>query len=207
MGTILVTGMGKMNIIHHEEVPFQLVENRVVTIQNFMFHKEVDIRMDSEIKGQESVRAIIKVLQEAKPKDIIRFHLAGVGGEVETVWNLINNVRASKGTVYMIVEAPVYSGHAYLALSSDHLIMRPFSSLMLHTSSAYGEDCSTSEGTDRTVSNVYHCQMFLDTHLRLVTKFLSEIDPKIVTAEEKVRILTGYDYYLTADDYTRRTHP
>ena len=206
MGTVLVSGLGKMNIIHHEEVPFQLIENQVVIISKHWYGDKVDIRMDSEIDSQESVRAIIKVLQEAGRLDTITFHLAGYGGNVETVFNLIDNVQSCLGRVIMIVEAPVYSGHAYLALAGDRLVMRPYSSLMLHTSSAYGEDCSKQDGYDRKVSNTEHCYAFMDTHFKLINKFLLSIDYKVMSIEEKSAVMNGHDFYLTADEYNQRVN-
>jgi ATP-dependent protease ClpP protease subunit len=192
-----------MNIIHHEEIPVQLIENQVITYtKQSIFGDKIDIRMDSEIKGHETVRNIIKVLQEAKPSDKIIFHLAGYGGEVEVVEDIINNIKVSKAHVIMQVEAPVYSGHAYLALSGDELIMLPYSYLMLHTSSGYGSDCSKETGTDRTVSNVEHCEAGLKAHLDLINKVLNELP--FLTSDEKARIMTGHDFYMTSDEYKRR---
>jgi ATP-dependent protease ClpP protease subunit len=195
--------MGKMNLIHHEEVPPQLLEHQVVTIKDKFIGHQIDIRMDSEIGNDESVRPIIKALQEAKWDDTVIFHMAGFGGEVETVENIINNMHASKAHVITIVEAPVYSGHAYISASGDEIIMMPFTYMMFHTSSGYGTDCSTQTGTDRTVSNIEHCQAGLDAHMALVNKILASF--KILTGEETVRIMTGHDVYLTADQYKQRS--
>lgn len=202
MATVLLSGQGKMNLIHHEVLPQVLAEQQIVTIERGFFSDRVDIRLPSEIKGHESVRAIIKVLQEAKSGDIVIFHLAGFGGEVETVFDLINNVHASKAHVIMRVEAPVYSGHAYLAVNGNELIMLPYSSLMFHTSSALGMDCTTETGTDRTVSNVEHCEAFLNNHLYLINKAI--ILAPVLTPLEKGEIISGHDVYITADEYNKR---
>lgn len=209
MATVLLSGMGKMNLIHHEEVPPQLLENQVVTITpNHFFGKTIDIRMDSEITSDESVRPIIKALQEASWDDTVIMHMAGFGGEVETVENIINNMHASKAHVVVIVEAPVYSGHAYISASGDEIIMRPFTYMMFHTSSGYGTDCTKESkdydpnGTDRTVSNIEHCQVGLDAHLALVQKVLASF--KILTPAELQSIETGHDLYLTSDEINKR---
>lgn len=202
MGTVLLSGQGKINLIHHEVLPQVLAEQQIVTITKGIFSDRVDIRLPPEIKGEETIRPIIKVLQEVGRLDIVIFHLAGVGGEVETVFDLINNVHASKAHVIMLVEAPVYSGHAYLALNGDELIMLPYSSLMLHTSSAYGIDCTEKTGTDRTVPNQEHCQAFLDNHMKLINKVLSSVS--VLTAAEIIQVMTGHDVYITADEYNKR---
>jgi ATP-dependent protease ClpP protease subunit len=202
MGTVLISGQGQMNIVHHEVLPQVLAEQQIITIKRGLFTDRVDIRLPSEIKGHESVRAVIKVLQEATTGDVIVFHLAGFGGEVETVFDLINNVHASKAHVIMSVEAPVYSGHAYLAVNGDELIMLPYSSLMFHTSSALGTDCTLETGTDRTVSNVEHCQSYLNNHFYLINKAI--ILAPVLTPLEKGQIISGHDVYITADEYNKR---
>jgi len=128
--------------------------------------------------------------------------LSGYGGEGFTMFQLINDIKKSKAYTVMIVEAPVFSAHAYLATSGRELIMLPYSFLMFHTMSGYGKDCTLEEGTDRTVSNVEHCQALMDTMNNLDNSFIS--DTPILTAEEKVQIMTGHDVYITPEVYKER---
>lgn len=202
MGTVILSGQGKMNLIHHEVLPQVLAEQQIVTITTGIIRNQIDIRLPSELKEEDTVRGVIKALQEAGPLDKVIFHMAGQGGEVETVELLINNIKACKAHVVMIVEAPVYSGHAYISLSGDELIMWPYSYLMLHTSSIYGHDCSLETGEDRTVSNTEHCQAFMDAHMALINKLL--LNFKILTTQEVTSIMSGHDFYLSADQYNLR---
>lgn len=145
---------------------------------------------------------VVKILNSAEKGDIINFHLAGYGGEVESFIRLVNVVQHSKAHVKMIAESNVYSGHAYLAVSGNELEMRPYSYLMLHTSSGYGKDCSEEEGTDRTVPNSEHCQAFLNNHINEMNYLIDNI--RILTVDEKNALKSGHDIYITSGDYQRR---
>jgi ATP-dependent protease ClpP protease subunit len=171
--------------------------------QNDVVHsKTYEVVLDSPIISPVPLRKVLKVFRDAKKGDIINVHLSGPGGSVNTVYLLVNAVQSSKAYVRMIVEAPSYSGDAYLATVGNELVMRPYSYLMFHTSSAYGTECALAAGVDRTVSNTEHCQRDLDTHLALVEKFIDNI--KILTDQEKRAIKSGHDIYITKEMYDER---
>jgi ATP-dependent protease ClpP protease subunit len=209
MGSVLLSGFSTVNMVHHEVLPQVFAEQQIVTINpreglyRLVGAKIIDIRIKSIIEEQDTVRAIVKALQEASRFDVVKFHIAGVGGEVDTVLNLINNVKATKAHVIMIVEAPSYSGHAYLALFGDELIMRPYSSLMFHTSSLYGYDCSQETGIDRTVLNSEHCQALYDAHIYLMNELIKSAP--YLTLEQKISIMTGHDVFIQSDEFNKRT--
>src|SRR6266404_6650555 len=94
------------------------VQNNVSTANNV-----TNIRLDDEILGINSYKDVAQKLQDAKTGDVIIFHLAGYGGDVEGTMDLINNIQQSNAYVIMSVEAPVFSGHAYLAISGNELRM------------------------------------------------------------------------------------
>lgn len=205
IATVLISGLGTVNIQHHLNIPQYFMDKEVIehhpkTILDIILnHPEVtDIRLKEEIQGTDTVKDIGRILQEAKKGDVIRFHISGYGGEVETVEYLINNIKTSAATTVMIVESPSYSGHAYLAVSGNYLIMLPYSYLMFHTSSAYGTDCALALGTDRTVSNAEHCQKGLEAHMQLVIQFLESVP--LFTRVEKDSLESGHDVYLFPRD-------
>lgn len=213
MSFTLMSGFIKVNVSANSPILSEIEDNQVVTQTRhltvdhmFWFHIQTvtDLRLRNSIGSTNSVRYMIKILQEAREGDIINFHIAGYGGEVETVTDLINAIKQTKAHTVMIVEAPSYSGHAYIALFGNELIMRPYSFLMYHTSSALGEDCSTKTGTDRGVSNVEHCEAALKYHMIIVNKVIG--DMPVLTAEEKESMQSGHDVYITADDFYSRTN-
>lgn len=205
MASTLVSGFVHLNVDHHMNLPKEVVAKQEVTTRQASddprFKTVVDIRLGAEIEGQDTLRQVMKALQEADDKTKIIMHINGVGGEVDTVMELADNVRSSKAYVVMSVESPSYSGHAYLATQGDELQMSPNSFLMFHTTSGYGFDCTKQKGKDRTVSNVEHCKAFQAAHLRLVNNFLDNIS--ILTPAQKVAIKTGHDVYVFPEDVNK----
>lgn len=198
----LALGLPHINLNHYMHLP-DVNKNRIVVTHSIFHGTTYDIRLGSELKGTQSVDDIDVVLAKATSNDKIIFHLAGVGGNVETAFELINNIKASKAEVIMIVEAPVYSAHAYLALSGDRLIMRPLSSLMLHTSSAFNHDCSKEKGIDRAQFVSETCQNFMTNHFKLVNESIASLN--VITVDEMMKIAGGKDVYITATEYYKRT--
>lgn len=145
--------------------------------------------MTDEFKKDFAFRDVIEVLDKATKRDKVIFHIAGVGGEVDTVLLVINHVKTTAAHTVMIVEAPSYSGHAYLALSGDELFMTPYSYLMMHTSSGYGYNCDQEQGTDRGETKAATCHIMLDAHLYNTNKVI--MDMKYLTYQEKQDIING----------------
>lgn len=207
MASVLLSGKAEINLQHHMNLPAEFTNKNTieVTYKNFLHigGRQIDIRLSNEIKGPDSVKDIARVLQEAKSNDTVIVHIVGVGGQVDTVMYLINNIKSTKAHTIMSVEGPSYSGHAYIAAAGDELHMMPYSFLMYHTSSGYGTDCSKQKGKDRTVPNSEHCQAFMDTHLSEVNNYLDSI--YFLMPLEKIAIKTGHDIYITSEEYSKRT--
>lgn len=195
-----------INLYHHLTLPeidkYRIINKYELSTTIPFVHKHTDITLQDEIGNSEFFHDVVAVLRNASYGDTITFHLIGWGGQEDTMFFLINNVRASKAYVTMSVEAPVYSAHAYLAVSGDELVMAPYTYLMFHFSSVLNMDCDSKEGTDRGVSNIEHCNAFKTTDVDTGIKLLQSIS--LLTLWEKVRILTGHDVYITSDEYQRR---
>lgn len=206
MALVLLSGKAEINLQHHLNLPAELANKSTIEVvypHFFSTRKVVHIRVSSEFKGTDTVKDIARALQEAQSKDTVVFHIVGVGGRVDTVMYLISSVRATLAHTIMIVEGPSYSGHAYLAAAGDELHILSYGFLMYHTSSGYGEKCKKEKGNDRTVPNSEHCLAFMSNHLKEVNRYLNSIS--FLTEQEKVRIETGHDVYITAAEYHKRT--
>lgn len=177
---------------------------------NFSFpfiHTEYNIQMADEIGELDTVRAVDRVLQTAEKGDKVIFHLSGYGGEVESVYNIVNNIRNSKAFVIMKVEAPVYSGHAYLAVNGDQLEMSDQAFLMFHNSSEMNLDCSNvpnKNEMDRNQTNEEHCNIMKVNDMYLINKLL--IESQVLTPNEKIALISGYDVYIQGDVVNQRLH-
>lgn len=197
-----------VNFYHHLVLPTS-VGSQITEYKQFSLSSWDFISTHTDIRLGETIHAfnfpyfeIQRVLQDAKRGDTITFHLAGYGGSVEQTLLLMNNVMESKAYVTMSVEAPVYSGHAYLATSGNCIKMSPFSYLMYHSSSVLNVDCSQATGMDRGVSNVEHCVMM---YLNEIIVNSAMVDSnKLLTKEEKAIIMKGHDVYLQSYDVNQR---
>lgn len=206
--TALILGLPTINFQHHLNLPdidkSRIISHHEVGFSNlFVTVKKVtDIRLPSILQGEDRVKDIMVILAEARPGDVVNFHLAGYGGDGDAMFEIINGIHASKATVNMIVESNVYSAHAYLATQGNTLTMLPYTYMMFHTVSAYGVDCSQEQGLDRTVPNSEHCQAMLDAVMAEANLLIANIP--LLTLEEQQRIATGHDVYITAADYASR---
>lgn len=206
MALTLMSGLIKLNVQHHLNIPPELdfavvSESYQFSLRHPFYVTTYDINLKNEIKGSNTLLHIVQALQNAKPGDTVVFHLVGVGGQVDSVLLLINNIKLSKAYVIMSVEGPVYSGHAYLATYGDELKMSTYSFLMFHSSTIVNLDCSKETGYDRGVSNVEHCEAYKQANLRISTEFV--LDVPLLTQFEKLQILTGHDVYIYPEDLPR----
>lgn len=209
MGSVMLSGNAEINLQHHLNLPPELENKNIISSHySSVFdkllgrHKTTDVRLGSKIEELETVNNVVDVLNKANYGDTIIFHIEGYGGEVETVQYLISNIKETKAHTVMVVEAPSFSGHAYVAASGNELVMFPGTYLMYHTSSAYGHDCSKETGTDRTVPNSEHCLADMKYHLQSVNKLLESFS--FLTLSEIKGLETGHDVYITSDEYYSR---
>ena len=211
---VLVLGLGTVNIQHHLNVPDEAKSSASIHKSHFwnldvpFIHERTDIQLADEIKGLDTVRLIDQELQQAKKGDKVVFHLAGYGGQLGAVYSMINNIQSTEADVEMDVEGPVYSGHAYLALSGKSLKIGNNAFIMLH-SPADGDnnalkdtDCSKFTGFDRGVSKVEHCERMKTADMLLFTRMLMSLS--YLTVQEVVDIYTGHSVYIDSSDINKR---
>lgn len=218
LGLVLMSGYVTVNIDHHMHLPPELstkntlLSTHHIRIPNIFkgdttfLTKHTDVYLVNEIKDEKVFTQLIYELSTATKYDSFTFHIAGVGGQVDTAFLIINNIKSTKAHTKMIVEEPSYSGHSFIALAGNELEMMPFTYLMFHTTSAYAFDCTAPKANptvlDRGVPNVEHCTTSLQYHVGLVHAYIDQL--VYLTVLEKERIKTGHDVYLTAGDYYNR---
>jgi len=209
VGAIFVSGFASINFYHNIVPPaginFQTIIRAKTALKAFypFITQQYDIYLQDQIGKYNQTENIIECLNTAKTGDTVVFHLAGYGGSVESVERIINAVIASKAEVKMIVEAPVYSGHAFLAVAGDTLEVLPLSYMMFHTSSAMNVDCSSQQGYDRGQSNAVHCYKYIEAHLSTFYKLLLE-HTSTLTSQEKIDVSNGLDVYINSDQVKER---
>jgi|ERR1700733_15290024 len=195
-----------INLYHHIELPtlnkYRITSSVIFKVTfPFISHK-YDVRLEDQIYNQVFYEDIETMLINTNENDTVVFHLAGYGGQVDTTIQLINTIKQSKAWIIMDVEAPVYSGHAYLALSGNELIMHKYTFLMLHFSSILDLDCSIQIGSDRGVSNQEHCQNLKNANIFIATNLVNDLP--VLSVDEKVQLYTGHDVYLQENEVNKR---
>lgn len=170
--------------------------------------KNTIVRLESEITAPENYKDVERVLQEATEGDVITFHLAGYGGRVDALTELVSNIHQSKAVINMIVDAPVYSTDAMLAVSGDTLKMNRNSLLMFHApANILGKmtsqiDCSLLTGTDRGQPESDQCELDKQAQMRLDQQQINSLP--YLTKQEKAAILEGKEVYLFPNDIKKR---
>jgi ATP-dependent protease ClpP protease subunit len=206
LACITCSGFVNINFQHNLHLPKELTNKTTIYSSRDPYYPlsvRYDIYLNDKIGSYYSFRDTIRTLDQAHCGDAVYFHLAGTGGNVETAWLLINHIKECKACVTMLVEAPCYSAHAYIATSGDRLVMSPYTFLMFHTTSLYGYDPSKAIGTDRTVPNTEHMKRFYDTQMYETNKMI--MDNPWLTNGEKFQIMTGHSIYLTREDIVIRS--
>lgn len=195
------------NLYHHLVLPdisLNKVENHLFANTTIPFlHEEYDITLTNTISDWASTyNNVSKALREAKKGDVVTIHLAGFGGSVQEVSVLLNEMTTSRALVVTVAEGPVYSGHAYLLLAGDIVIVKPYSFVMMHASSVLDMDCTKATGLDRGQSAEDKCNQFKDAAVYQNKTVLFALH--YLTPAEKVDIMNGYDLYIQADEMNRR---
>lgn len=198
--------------IHHDLTLPTFDKSRISSSENFSLWsgnvKNSTIRLGTEILEPEKVKDITQTLQDAETGDTITFHLAGYGGRYDTLVELVNNIKLSKARIIMMVDAPVYSAHAMLAAAGDELYMAPDTFLMFHAAATSDGkmtsqvDCNEMTGTDRGVSNIWHCEAAKTAQMTSEYRTLKNI--KLLTEKDFRLIINGYDVYIFPEDLKDR---
>lgn len=144
---------------------------------------------------------IIAILDKAKKGDDVVVHIQGYGGDASIETALVNALKRSKANILLSVDGPVYSAHAFLALTKGKNIkvrVSDNSFFMFHHISGLNTDCSKSKGSDRGVSNKLKCQRALDYHVKFYTKSLVASTIGILTVDQVTEIFEGRDVYVSS---------
>lgn len=182
----------------------RVITQTVFSWKHLKFVKNTTVRLETEIKEPEDYKDIERVLQEAHHGDVVTFHLIGEGGRMDSTIDLISNIKRSEAKVIMIVDGPVYSADAILAVSGYKLIMSQQSFLMFHAPAytnandenelASQTDCNKLTGLDRGVLASIQCEKDKIALVWLDSQIINSL--KYLTSTEKQSILQGNEVYL-----------
>lgn len=170
-----------------------------------------EVFFSSSIEEMSNYISLAKLLETAPKDSVINLHLAGNGGSTDTVLYLGNAVKLSKATVNTIVDGPVYSAHAYLALLGDKITLGPNVFLMFHSPAvavkgpsgnyfyiSLDEMCKLvdEKDLDRGKSSRQKCVVGNTFYKQAITKYLTDFGRGYISEEEMKNIVDGDDVYI-----------
>lgn len=157
---------------------------------------------------------IIKDISLAPEGTVITIHLAGYGGNMDTTVHLVNAIEESKATINVIVEGPVYSAHAFLAMTGKNIRVMDSSLLMFHrpamkvngeyTSDVRAICAGEKELSDRGQSAYTKCLDQQKAVTRLFERFAAKYVYPYLTQQEIENYRNGHDVYIDGPEMQRR---
>ncbi len=176
-----------------------------------------EVFLSSHIEEQSEYSSLAKLLETAPKDSIINIHLAGNGGSTDTVLYIQNAVELSLATVNTIIDGPVYSAHAYLALIGKHIKIGPNVFFMFHEPAVQVETpeglvnltkfdaCNLVRGlSDRNQSAYQKCLDQDKFYSQLIATYFNDYVNKYLTKQEIMDIADGKDVYISGGDMQRR---
>lgn len=169
--------------------------------------KVCDVYFDDDIGTPQNYQEVYKLAYDSKPNDLIRLHLAGNGGSGDGMLYLLGSLSHSKGRVIALIDGPVASAHATLAVAFGRPIITGYGYIYFHliSSTNTAEDyCSTLSGKDRGLPIYIKCIEDEKKTTESYNKVMHKYIDKYLTKEEIQFMEEGHDIIIDLDDFKRR---
>ena len=188
---------------------FQLIESSSL-YKIYKNNNTYEVYFSNSLSDENSYLSLFNLIQSSSKDSVINLHLSGYGGDWECTLRFFNVIKKSKATINTIVEGPVYSAFAALAMAGDHITINPNTFLMFHEPAAYltdgevitlEESCNVMKGhTDRGQDAYTKCmqQVYYTNKLSVYIE-KTYIFPYF-TSEQIYDFNTGKDTYILGDD-------
>lgn len=167
------------------------------------------VYFSSQIEKPEEYVELRLRLHTATVGDRYYLHLAGNGGSADGEIAIINAIKDTSAKVISIVEGPVHSAHAYIAIAGHGLIVSPMSYFMFHHVNVYRSAnlfCNRYVGsTDRSQSLYAKCVYYIIAGVGLADSVIDKYASKYLTKDEVKYIREGHDLYISGVEMKRRT--
>ncbi|QDP59431.1 MAG: putative capsid assembly protease C [Prokaryotic dsDNA virus sp.] len=150
------------------------------------------VEYDGDIGSPSEYREDFTIYRNATPNDVIKMHINSGGGRLDTLIQLINNIRGTEATTVGYLEGNAYSAAGALFLQADQHVIAPNSSLMIHESTYGVLDSSAKLNKQVDFSRKHLRKCYLDYYHNFLT--LEEID----------KVLDGHDMWMDAEEIVER---
>ena len=158
------------------------------------------VRLASVIQETIQYREVFDLYDQLGRFDTVYLHIEGDGGSVATTMLLYTKIFYSRAKTITVIEGPVHSGHAIIALMGDEIIIRDHTWFLFHTSSygmsienlCIGEKGKLNRGQDAQQK----CLDFYTFVDKRYTNFIDNIVLKVLTNDERDRYKEGFDVLI-----------
>lgn len=176
---------------------------------------QCEVYLSSTIWDQAKYRQIFLLIENSPSTQDINIHLAGNGGDMNSVVYFYNAIKKSKSKVTMVVEGPVYSAHAFLSMVGTSIDIADGSFFMFHKPAVYNSKinefvsplliCKVLYGKkDREQDLVKKCEDRMNNEGYIYTKIFESTFYKYLTKDEIDNINKGDDIFIKSDDMRKR---
>ena len=135
----------------------------------------------------------IKTLKNAEKGDRIHMHIDSTGGEVDMMFELLKEMKRTKGKVTTHVHGKAYSAAAIIALAGHRISVEPNSEFMFHIAGQ--------------IDWFWGIRMPLKLDHPVQKRFVSALKKytfKYLTGQQERHILKGNDVYVSGKDISSR---
>lgn len=162
------------------------------------YYKDISKRvfyLDTEIIDEtvELAKQILRCNQEDKGLEVsdrqpIYIYINSIGGDVQTMWTIINTILLSKTPVYTIVYCNALSAAAFLLVAGHKRYALPGSTILVHSGS-----CSFNGDVEKVES----AKKYYDALSKRVNTFLLQ---RSKIPEKDLKRKGAVDWYMTAEE-------
>lgn len=178
-----------------------------------------DVYLASDIVDQGKYNQLYYLIESAPANGVIYMHLQGNGGHMSTVMRLRGVYGISRAKIVSVVEGPVYSAHAFIAMLSNKLIIMPNTLFLFHMPAyqrfddrgrpiggplMYKVYCNTMRGTDRGVNARLKCLQDSAQENNMYLNLFRETVFPYLTPNEINRMLKGEDIMINGSEMAKR---
>ena len=169
-----------------------------------------DVYLSSAIEEEDAYIELYKKIASLTAKDALVLHLAGRGGDADTIMRLINTIKESKALFIAMVEGPVMSAHALLAVQANKIYVAPNAYFLFHKAALSGgrtiqEACEKFHGKkDRGQDAQKQCENQLSFEMTNLNKLMAIYLKPVLTSDELVQLFDGHELLIEGSEIARR---
>lgn len=153
---------------------------------------EISFRLNKEIKPPEYYSDLLDRLELASENDTIKVYIDTIGGDLDGCIAICDGLLNTEADVIGIITNKAYSAGAFIALSCENLVVRPYARMMAHSySGTYG-------GKDHEIELDY------GFNKDYIHNFLSNCCQGFLSEEELEEMFAGKDWWFNAEEIAER---